>query len=111
MKILAVAGLSLCAVVITVYGLTRGNWLNGLLAGITLAMSILPEELPVILVIFLALGAWRISQKQVLTRRTQAIETLGSATVLCVDKTGTITQNRMTVSGIYAGANFIAWTA
>ncbi|MGC2424218.1 MAG: cation-translocating P-type ATPase [Nitrospirota bacterium] len=102
-KILAVAGLSLCAAVITVYGLTRGNWLHGLLAGITLAMAILPEELPVILVIFLALGAWRISQKQVLTRRTQAIETLGAATVLCVDKTGTITQNRMTVSGIYAG--------
>ena len=105
-KILAVAGLSLCAVVITVYGLTHGDWLNGLLAGITLAMSILPEELPVILVVFLALGAWRISQKQVLTRRTQAIETLGSATVLCVDKTGTITQNRMTVSGIYAGGEF-----
>jgi Ca2+-transporting ATPase len=105
-KVLAVAGLSLCAVVITVYGLTRGNWLGGLLAGITLAMSILPEELPVILVIFLALGAWRISQKHVLTRRTQAVEMLGSATVLCVDKTGTITQNRMTVSGIYAGGEF-----
>jgi Ca2+-transporting ATPase len=105
-KILAFGGLSLCAVVITVYGLTRGNWLGGILAGITLAMSILPEELPVILVIFLALGAWRISQKHVLTRRTQAIETLGSATVLCVDKTGTITQNRMTVSGIYAGGEF-----
>ncbi len=105
-KVLAVAGLSLCAVVITVYGVTRGNWLSGLLAGITLAMSILPEELPVILVIFLALGAWRISQKHVLARRTQAIETLGSATVLCVDKTGTITQNRMTVSGIYAGGEF-----
>jgi P-type Ca2+ transporter type 2C len=105
-KVLAAAGLSLCAVVITVYGLTRGNWLNGLLAGITLAMSILPEELPVILVIFLALGAWRISQKHVLTRRTQAIETLGSATVLCVDKTGTITQNRMAVSAIFAGGKF-----
>jgi P-type Ca2+ transporter type 2C len=105
-KVLAIGGLSLCAVVITVYGLTRGNWLGGLLAGITLAMSILPEELPVILVIFLALGAWRISQKHVLTRRTQAIETLGSATVLCVDKTGTITQNRMTVSEVYAGGEF-----
>jgi Ca2+-transporting ATPase len=105
-KVLAAAGLSLCAVVITVYGLTRGNWLGGLLAGITLAMSILPEELPVILVIFLALGAWRISQKHVLTRRTQAVEMLGSATVLCVDKTGTITQNRMTVSAIYAGGEF-----
>ena len=101
-KILAAGGLSLCALVIIVYGLTRGNWLHGILAGITLAMSILPEELPVILVVFLALGAWRISRSRVLTRRTQAIEMLGAATVLCVDKTGTLTQNRMTVSEVYA---------
>ncbi len=101
-KILAAGGLSVCALVIIVYGLTRGNWLHGILAGITLAMSILPEELPVILVVFLALGAWRISRNRVLTRRTQAIEMLGAATVLCVDKTGTLTQNRMAVSEVYA---------
>lgn len=99
---LAVVGLSLCVVVIVFYSLTRGDWLNGLLAGITLAMATLPEELPVVLMIFLALGAWRISKKQVLTRRMPAIETLGSATVLCVDKTGTLTVNRMTVSKLYA---------
>ena len=88
---LALVGLSLCVLVVIVFGLTRGNWLNGLLAGITLAMATLPEEFPVVLTIFLALGAWRISQKQVLTRRVPAIETLGSTTVLCVDKTGTLT--------------------
>jgi len=103
---LAVLGAVLCLLVIVVYGLTRGNWLNGFLAGITLEMALLPEEFPVVLTIFLALGAWRISQKRVLTRRVPAVETLGSATVLCVDKTGTITQNRMSVSRIYAQGAF-----
>jgi len=104
---LAVLGLSLCAVVVIVYGLTRGNWLHGLLAGITLAMATLPEEFPVVLTIFLALGAWRISRERVLTRRVPAVETLGSATVLCVDKTGTLTMNRMTVSRIFAKGRFL----
>jgi Ca2+-transporting ATPase len=104
---LALLGLVLCALVVVVYGLTRGNWLGGFLAGITLAMALLPEEFPVVLTIFLALGAWRISRKRVLTRRVPAIETLGAATVLCVDKTGTITQNRMSVRALYArGALF-----
>jgi len=102
---LAVVGLSLCATVIVLYALphmatlgARKAWLDGLLAGITLAMAMLPEEFPVVLTIFLALGAWRISRQQVLTRRVPAIETLGAATVLCTDKTGTLTLNRMTVS-------------
>ncbi|MFH1007153.1 MAG: cation-translocating P-type ATPase [Candidatus Latescibacterota bacterium] len=103
---LAILGLSLCVVVVVVYGLTRGNWLQGFLAGITLAMATLPEEFPVVLTIFLALGAWRISQKQVLTRRVPAIETLGSATVLCVDKTGTLTLNRMSVRKMFAHGQF-----
>lgn len=102
-RLLAIVGLVVCALVVIIYGLTRGNWLNGLLAGIALAMSLLPEEFPVVLTIFLALGAWRIAQKQVLTRRMPAVETLGSATVLCVDKTGTLTLNRMSVSCLYAG--------
>jgi Ca2+-transporting ATPase len=104
---LAVTGLLLCVLVIVFYSLTRGDLLNGILAGITLAMAILPEELPVVLMIFLALGAWRISKKQVLTRRMPAIETLGSATVLCVDKTGTLTMNRMTVSKLFAGKEVV----
>ncbi len=103
---LAIVGLSLCVLVVIIFGLTRGNWLNGLLAGITLAMATLPEEFPVVLTIFLALGAWRISQRQVLTRRVPAIETLGSATVLCVDKTGTLTLNRMSVKKLFAGGEF-----
>ncbi len=100
---LAVAGLSLCVLAVILYGLTRDGWLNGLLAGITLAMAIIPEEFPVVLTVFLALGAWRISQKQVLTRRIPAVEALGAATVLCVDKTGTLTLNRMAVAEIFVG--------
>jgi Ca2+-transporting ATPase len=102
----AAIGLSLCIVVIILYGVTRGDWMGGFLAGIALAMSLLPEEIPVVLTVFLALGAWRMSQRRVLTRRMPAIEALGSATVLCVDKTGTLTLNRMSVSRLYAGGEF-----
>ena len=94
----AILGLCLCTIVVVVYALTRGDWLNGFLAGITLAMATLPEEFPVVMTIFLALGAWRISQHHVLTRRVPAVEMLGATTVLCVDKTGTLTLNRMTVT-------------
>src|SRR6185312_10672669 len=100
--ILATLGISLCSLIVVAYGLTRGNWIDGLLTGITTAMALLPEEFPVVLTIFLALGAWRISHKRVLTRRNNAIEALGSATVLCVDKTGTLTQNRMAVQELSA---------
>ncbi len=103
---IALAGLFICVLVITIYGLSRGNWLNGFLAGITLAMATLPEEFPVVLTIFLAIGAWRIAKKQVLTRRVPAIETLGACTVLCVDKTGTLTLNAMSVQKIFSGQNF-----
>jgi P-type Ca2+ transporter type 2C len=103
---MALIGVSLCGLVVVVYGFTRFDWLNGFLAGITLAMAILPEEIPVVLTIFLALGAWRISQKRVLTRRSQAIQAIGSATVLCVDKTGTLTLNQMSVSKIFTEGQF-----
>ena len=82
------------------YWFTRGGVVEAVLAGLALAMSILPEEFPVILTVFMAMGAWRIARRHVLTRRIGVIETLGSATVLCVDKTGTLTENRMTVSRI-----------
>jgi P-type Ca2+ transporter type 2C len=101
-RTIAIVGIFLCGIIVVVYGMSRGSWIEGLLAGITLAMAILPEEFPVVLTIFLALGAWRISRKNVLTRQVPAIETLGSATVLCVDKTGTLTQNRMTVHTFFA---------
>ncbi len=106
-RTLAIAGLVLCAIVVIVFALTRGGsievWQRGLLAGLTLAMATLPEEFPVVLTIFLAMGAWRISRSRVLTRRMPAIETLGAATVLCVDKTGTLTQNRMSIRTLIAG--------
>jgi Ca2+-transporting ATPase len=101
-KSLAVFGLTLCALVVVIYGLSRGSWLHGVLAGITTAMALLPEEFPVVLTIFLALGAWRLSRGHVLTRHMPAVETLGSATVLAVDKTGTLTLNRMTIAKLFA---------
>nr|WP_319374573.1 cation-translocating P-type ATPase [uncultured Methanobacterium sp.] len=103
---MALVGAGLCAAVVVIYGITRLDWLNGFLAGITLAMAILPEEFPVVLTIFLALGAWRISRKNVLTRRSHAIQALGSTTVLCVDKTGTLTLNQMSVGKIMNGSEF-----
>ncbi len=103
---IAIIALVLCALLAIVYGFTIGKWLDGLLASITLAMAILPEEFPVVLTVFLAIGAWRISQSQVLTRRVAAIETLGSNTVLCVDKTGTLTVNRMSVKKIFSAGEF-----
>ena len=99
----AFTGLLLCLVVVLVFGFTRGDWLRGVLAGLSLAMATLPEEFPVVLTVFLALGAWRISKRSVLTRRMPAVETLGSATVLCTDKTGTLTLNRMTVAELRVG--------
>ncbi|MFN7247278.1 MAG: cation-translocating P-type ATPase, partial [Microcystis sp.] len=104
---LTMIALAICAAVVVISGLTRDDWLHGFLAGLALAMAILPNEIPVVLAIFLALGAWRFSQKQVLTRRIPVVETLGSATVLCVDKTGTLTLNQMAVKQllVYSGSN------
>ena len=112
-KKLAFIGIGLCLVVIAAYTLTRGSvhLLQGFLAGLTLAMAMLPEEFPVVLTIFLALGAWRISKKNVLTRKPAAVETLGSTTVLCTDKTGTLTKNKMTVSRLFNGKDFMTVTA
>ncbi|MFZ6849431.1 cation-translocating P-type ATPase [Undibacterium sp. RuRC25W] len=102
-SVISVFSIVLVFVLTIWYGVTRGDWLNGILAGLTMAMALLPAELPLILTIFLGLGAWRIARKQVLTRRISAIEMLGAATVLCVDKTGTLTQNRMALAQIAVG--------
>lgn len=99
-KVVATTSAALVGLLVIWYGITRHDWLNGILAGLTLAMSIMPAEFPLVLAIFLGLGAWRMAQKHVLTRRIPAIEMLGAATVLCVDKTGTLTQNRMVLSKI-----------
>ena len=104
-RVIAVFGVGAAAVVVVVYGLVRGDWPAGTLAGIATAMAVLPEEFPVVLTVFLAVGAWRMSQRHVLARRAPVIETLGSATVVCVDKTGTLTANVMTVSGLTSGSN------
>jgi Ca2+-transporting ATPase len=97
---LAWIGGALSAVAAVGYGLATGNALAGILGGLTLAMAILPNEFPVVVTMFLALGAWRLSRRKVLTRRIPAVESLGAVTVLCVDKTGTLTANRMTVRRI-----------
>lgn len=93
-----VLGLASCVLVMGIFGFTRGDWLHALLAGLTLAMANIPEEFPVILSVFLALGAWRMARRKALVRRTPAIEALGAISVLCVDKTGTLTENRMTIA-------------
>jgi len=100
---LALLALALSLALVLVHGLLRGDWLQALLAGIALAMAMLPEEYPVVLTVFPALGARRLSREGVLTRRITAIETLGATTVLCSDKTGTLTENRMAVSRLVAG--------
>ncbi len=97
-RIFAIGGGLVSLLVVLLHGLTRGAWLDGVLAGIAVGMSMLPEEFPVVLTVFMAMGAWRISRARVLTRRAAAIETLGAATVLCTDKTGTLTENRMAVA-------------
>ena len=98
----AVAGAAMSLLLVLLYGLRTGDWLESLLAGIALAMSMLPEEFPVVLTVFPALGAWRLARANVLTRRLAAIETLGATSVLCVDKTGTLTENRMRVHALFA---------
>jgi Ca2+-transporting ATPase len=104
---IAVIGITLAGALALVYGLRSGEWLHGLLAGLTLAMAVLPEELPLVLTLFLGLGAWRLARENILARSIAAIELLGATTVLCVDKTGTLTCNRMSVRQIRcASASF-----
>jgi Ca2+-transporting ATPase len=100
---LAWLGGALSAVAAIGYGVANRDVLAGILAGLTLAMAILPNEFPVVVTMFLALGAWRLSRRKVLVRCIPAVESLGAVTVLCVDKTGTLTANRMRVSRIFAG--------
>ena len=107
-RLFATIGGAISVFAVLLYGFLRGGWLDALLAGVALGMSMMPAEIPVVLTVFMAMGAWRISRARVLTRRAAAIETLGSATVLCTDKTGTLTENRMSVAalGLTAGSMF-----
>jgi Ca2+-transporting ATPase len=90
-----------CVVAATVFALREGSWTQGLLVGLTLAMSLIPEEFAVVWSVMLALGSWRLARSNVLTRQPQAIEALGTTTVLCVDKTGTLTHNRMALTALH----------
>ncbi|MGJ7573344.1 cation-translocating P-type ATPase [Variovorax sp. RB2P76] len=92
-----------CIAAAAVFGLREGSWSQGLLVGLTLAMSLIPEEFAVVWSVMLALGSWRLARSNVLTRQPQAIEALGTATVLCVDKTGTLTHNRMALVALHDG--------
>ncbi len=98
----AAIGLALAGGLALAYWVVRGDWLHSLLAGLTFAMAILPEELPVVLTLFLGLGAWRLARENVLARSIPAVELLGATTVLCVDKTGTLTANRMAVRRLWS---------
>jgi Ca2+-transporting ATPase len=109
-RVAAGAGLICCLLVVLLYGLLRGSWLDALLAGLALGMSMLPEEFPLVLTVFMVMGAWRMSKARVLTRRASAIETLGEATVLCTDKTGTLTENRMSVAVLEADGESVRVT-
>ncbi|GFZ29496.1 ATPase [Clostridium zeae] len=100
-KILAAIGAVLCIAVIFISYMSTQNFINSILSGITLAMAIIPEEFPVVLAVFLSMGAFRLAKKNVIMRKISAVETLGSTTVLCVDKTGTITENKMKVSKVF----------
>jgi Ca2+-transporting ATPase len=106
-------GLVVSVAVGALYVATHDDWLGGALAGITMAMSMLPQEFLLILTVFMAMGAWRLSQHRVLTRRAATIEALGSATVLCTDKTGTLTHNRMVVGALvrFEALLPVRWTA
>jgi Ca2+-transporting ATPase len=98
--VFAGVGLVFSVLVVLLYGWLRGAWIEALLSGIALGMSLLPEEFPLVLTVFTVMGAWRLSRSRVLTRRAAAIETLGAATVLCSDKTGTLTRNLMSVAAL-----------
>ena len=107
---LGVLAIGFCIVVAVLYGLLRADWVGGALAGITVAIALIPEEFPMVLAVFLALGAWRLATHHVLVRRSAVIEALGGATVLCVDKTGTLTENQMQVARLWTASADVAVT-
>ena len=98
---LSLGTLIVCLTIVAAYGLLRGDWLAGGLAGLTAAIALLPEEFPLVLAVFLAMGSQRLAQHQVLVRRAAVVETLGAITLLCVDETGTLTHNQMQVARVW----------
>ncbi|SHK03296.1 Ca2+-transporting ATPase [Roseomonas rosea] len=110
-RFFAVLGIGVSVLAALLHGLLNGDWLAAALGGIALAMAMLPEEFPLILTVFTVMGASRIARAGVLTRRAAAIEALGAATVLCTDKTGTLTQNRMMVAELRDAAGLLVHAA
>lgn len=100
-KKMAIIGLVVFIIVWAYNFLESKNFVNSLLKALTLAMSVLPEEIPVAFTTFMALGAWRLMKLGIIVKQTKTVETLGSATVICVDKTGTITENKMELAKLY----------
>ena len=100
-KWMAIAGAIVFAIVWAINYWHSQNVLNSLLQSLTLAMSILPEEIPVAFTTFMALGAWRLMKMGIVVKQMKTVETLGSATVICTDKTGTITDNKMSLAKIF----------
>jgi Ca2+-transporting ATPase len=100
-RLIGLLALLACVLVAVAYGIARDDWFGGVLSGLTLAISLVPEEFPMVLAIFMALGALRMARQNVLVRRSAVIETLGATTLLCVDKTGTLTENRMQLGCIW----------
>jgi Ca2+-transporting ATPase len=106
---LTLVALLLCAGLTLLQGMGSGDWSRALLAGLALALAVLPNEIPVVLALFLALGALRLARCGVLARWPAAVESLGSATVLAVDKTGTLTENRMAVERLLTWPELLPW--
>lgn len=107
-KRFTIFGVAISFLVLLIYGFMHGDWLQGALTAISLTMALLPEEFTVILTVFMALGVWRISRQKVLTRHAPVIETLGSVTTLCVDKTGTLTLNKMSLEVLATLENILS---
>lgn len=110
-RIVGFIALVTCVAVAVLYGILRRDWFAGATSGLTLAISLVPEEFPMVLTIFMALGAWRLAQHQVLVRRSAVIETLGATTLLCVDKTGTLTESRMALKALWRDGEMAVPTA
>ncbi len=106
-KIFGIIGFCACLALFLINYAHTQQLIDSLLKGLTLAISVIPEELPVVLTVFSALGAYRLTQKNALIRRINAIETLGSITTLCTDKTGTLTMNRMELQTLFIGHDLV----
>ena len=107
---LTLLAMAVCAGLMVLQGVISGDWPRALLAGLALALALLPNEIPVVLALFLALGALRLARLGVLARWPAAVESLGSATVLAVDKTGTLTDNRMAVQRLLTWPDLDSWS-